>query len=74
MGKASAFAASARATRPASGSCTVITASVTTSPASDSEGSCVEVSNKSNGKNRDRRMEIDFRESRVTAMCREGWV
>lgn len=51
-GRASAFAASARATRPASVSCTENTASVTTSPASDSEGTCVEVSNSSHNKKR----------------------
>lgn len=45
-GRASAFVASAHATHPALDSCMENTASATTSPASDSEGSCVEVSMK----------------------------
>lgn len=52
--RASAFAASVCATHPASGSCMENTASATTSPASDSEGSCVEVSNRSNEKKKRR--------------------
>lgn len=67
MGWESAFAASVRATHPALGSCMENTASVTTSPASDSEGSCVEVSNRSNEKKRETRVEFDLTESADTA-------
>lgn len=63
-GRESVFAASVRATHPALGSCMENTASVTTSPASDSEGSCVQVSNRSNGKIK-RERQVSLTESRV---------
>lgn len=72
--RASAFAASVRATRPASVSCMENTASVITSPASGSEGSCVEVSNRSNQKKTRKRAAFDSTRNSDTAGCREECV
>lgn len=69
VGKASAFAASVCVTHPALGSCMENTASVTTSPAPDSEGSCVEVSYSSNDQ-KCKKIRVPF-DLTKTAVCRE---
>lgn len=68
-GRESVFAASVRATRPALGSCMENTASVTTSPASDSEGSCVQVSNRSNGKKEGETSQFDRKPGVGRSVC-----